>query len=112
MGTWYTFKCNKCGYEVQTSGGHACGFLDVVDTYICEACKEIVDVSVGEYGKTFPKEEIISKKIKSAYDLDFYVCPECGSDKNLIKWNNSKRPCPRCDGKMEKDADGEIVMWD
>lgn len=86
--------------------------LAVTDTCICKACKEIVDVTVGKYGETYSKEEARMKKGKSGFDLDFYVCPNCRSDRNLVKWIKSKRPCPRCDGKMEKDAQSEIMMRD
>jgi len=47
MGTAYTFKCNKCDYEVLTSGGLDLGMIAVVDTYISKSCKEIVDVGIG-----------------------------------------------------------------
>ena len=112
MGTSFTFKCNKCSYEVMTSGKHDFGMLAVTDTYICKTCNEIVDVCVGEYGKTYTKEEIVLKTIKSENELDFHKCPECSSDTNLVKWNNRKRPCPKCNGKMEKDSNGEMILWD
>jgi len=109
MGTKYMFKCNKCGYQVMSSGGNDYGSFSVVDTYICTKCKEVVDVCVGEYGQTYTQEEILLKH-KSEKELDFFMCPECGSDKNLVKWNKSKRPCPKCDGKMEKDD--IVALWD
>lgn len=112
MGTSFTYKCNKCNYEVLTSGKLDFGMLAVVDTYICKSCKAIVDVCVGEYGKIYTKEEIALKLIKSENDLDFYQCPECDSDKHLVKWNNRKRPCPCCDGKMHKDINGNFCLWD
>lgn len=112
MGTSFTYKCNKCSYKVLTSGKLDYGMLAVVDTYVCNACRAIVDVFIGENGKTFTKEEIVLKKIKSENDLDFYKCPECSSDTNLLKWNIRKRPCPKCDGKMDKDINGEIILWD
>ena len=49
---------------------------------------------------------------KSENELDFHKCPECSSDTNLVKWNNRKRPCPKCNGKMEKDSNGEMILWD
>jgi hypothetical protein len=55
MGTFYTFKCN---YSFQTSGKPDCGMLAVTNTYICNSCKQIVDVLVGLRGKIFRKEEI------------------------------------------------------
>jgi len=111
MGTRYLFKCKKCGYQVMSSGGKDYGMLAVVDTYVCKSCKEIVDVCIGEYGETYKKGEVQIKK-RSSFDLDFYKCPECGSDNNLVRWNKIKRPCPKCDGQMVKDIAGEIIMWD
>lgn len=112
MGTQYMFKCNKCGYQVISSGGRDCGFLAVVDTYLCKSCEKIVDVCIGEYGQAFSKEEVLIKKSKPETDMDFYKCPEYGSDDNLVKWNKNMRPCPKCDGQMVKDIAGEIIMWD
>lgn len=94
-----------------SSGGKDYGMLAVVDTYICQSCKEIVDVCVGEAGETYRKEEIPDKK-RSGFDLDFYKCPECHSDTSLVRWNKTKRPCPKCNSKMEKDSAGEILLWD
>ena len=112
MGTTYTFKCNKCGYEVMTSGGHDYGMLAVLDTYVCKSCNSIVDVCVGEHGKTYTKEEVLRNKEKSGFDIEFYVCPDCGSGEDLVKWSKWKRPCPKCDGKMENDAQSGLMMWD
>jgi len=111
MGANYNFKCNKCGYKALTTGGHDFGMVAVTDTYICTDCKRIIDVTVGEYGKTFTKEEILIKK-KNDPDLHFFVCPACGSDKNLIKWDENIRPCPKCDGEMKKENKGPVLMWD
>lgn len=112
MGTKYTFKCSKCGYEVLTSAGNDYGMRAVIDTYICESCQNVVDVCVGEYGQTYSKEEIIHHKNESAMDIKFFVCPACGSGEQLLKWNKNKRPCPKCQGKMGKDSNGIIVLWD
>jgi transcription initiation factor IIE alpha subunit len=112
MGIQYKYRCKKCEYEVMTSGTHDSGMLAVTDTFICKSCNEIVDVTIGEFGQTYTKEEIALKKIKSVNDLDFYQCPNCGSETSLVKWNNKKRPCPKCYGKMDKDTNGEIILWD
>lgn len=112
MGKLRTYKCNICGYRVMTSGGTDCGYFAVTDTYICQSCKQIVDVPVGLYGETYSKEEIPDKKISSEITFQFYTCPECGFDTNLMKWDNRKRPCPKCKGKMVIDAHGESVLWD
>ena len=112
MGTKYTFKCSKCGYEALTSAGNDYGMHAVVDTYICRSCETIVDVCVGEYGQTYTKEEIILRKDKSADNMEFFVCPGCSSGEHLVKWSKWKRPCPKCKGKMGKDAQSGIMMWD
>ena len=112
MGINYTFRCNKCGYEVMTSGRNDYGMLAVVDTYICKSCKSIVDVCVGEYGQTYTKEEILQHKDKSGIEMKYYVCPDCDSGEHLVKWSKWKRPCPKCDGKMEKDLNCGVVCWD
>lgn len=111
MGTSFTYKCNKCDYQVLTSGQLDFGMIAVVDTFICKSCKAIVDVTVGEYGKVFTKKEVALKLIKSENDLDFYCCPDCGSEKKLVKWNNKIRPCPCCDGEMAEDS-GDFILWD
>jgi NADH pyrophosphatase NudC (nudix superfamily) len=113
MGTKSTYKCNSCGYQAMVSGGTDKGMHAVTGTYICESCMEIVDVCIGEYGQEFTREEAQIRKNKSGTSLDFYVCPGCGSDKNLVRWSARNRPCPKCGGKMEKDLDGGLVMlWD
>jgi rubrerythrin len=83
MGTVYPYKCNKCGYSATTSGGHDHGMLRVTDTYICKYCKEIVDVAVGELGRTFSQEDLLIKKNKGESVTDFYACPICGSQNHM-----------------------------
>ena len=112
MGTWHVYRCNKCNYEVQTSGGHDCGFFAVTDTYICNSCKAVVDVAVGEYGITYSKEEALMQKERSLIEMDFYICPDCGSDKYLIEWDQKIKPCPKCGETMSIDANGGMAMWD
>lgn len=113
MGTKYSYKCHKCGYRATASGGRDFGMHAVTDTYICGSCREIVDVCTGEYGQEYTREEAQVRKSKSGTGLNFYVCPVCGSGKNLLKWSASDRPCPKCGEKMEKDKDdGIIAMWD
>lgn len=112
MGTSYTFKCNKCNYSVQTSGKLDYGMLAVTNTYICNSCKEIVDVLVGLRGEIFLKEKIKKKEYQEEiYDFKFYSCPLCGAD-TLTKWDARSKPCPKCDGKMRKDENGGMILWD
>ena len=112
MGTSYNYKCDKCNYSVQTSGGFDFGMLAVTDTYICTQCKEIVDVSVGVYGEKLSLEESQKKQIELQLQMDFYKCPKCGSYKHLILWDTKKKPCPKCKGRLKKDDFGVEVMWD
>jgi ribosomal protein L37AE/L43A len=95
-----------------SSGGYDNWMLAVTDTYICKSCKKIVDVNVGEYGVKYTKEEVLDKKKRNETGLDFYLCPEYGSNENLVKWSIRSRPCPKCDGKMKKDIYGDTVLWD
>ena len=113
MGTSYAFKCNNCNYSVLTSGKKDIGMRAVTDTYICNSCNEIVDVLVGLHGETFLKEEIwIRKEQDETIDeSEFYKCPECDSE-DITKWNTTKKPCPKCNGKMKIDKKGEVMMWD
>lgn len=113
MGTSFTFRCNKCTYSVLTSGKHDVGMLAVTDTYICSSCNEIVDVLVGLRGETFLKEEIQDKTIEvdDINDFEFYSCPKCNS-KDIIEWDRKRKPCPKCNGKMKKDKNDEMFLWD
>jgi hypothetical protein len=112
MGTKSTFKCNRCGYIVTSSGGHDFGMHAVTDTFICRSCCNIADVCIGEYGSTYTREEILLKRGGSDTGLGFYACPKCGSRDKLVKWDENKKPCPRCKGKMEQDIDGLVLLCD
>jgi len=115
MGTAFIHKCNKCGYKAMTSGGHDFGLSVVSDTYTCKSCEKIVEVTVHkfEHGVTNSKDYILIEMNKPLLDLRTYACPECGSGANLVKWDETKRPCPKCDGNMEKDLSGNAKMhWD
>ena len=47
MGTRYTFKCNKCGYDVESTGDLDYGFHAVLRPYICNDCNIVTDAIVG-----------------------------------------------------------------
>jgi hypothetical protein len=113
MGTIYTYRCNKCNYSVQTSGKLDYGMLAVTNTYICNSCKQIVDVLVGLRGETFHKEEIKIKKENNdeIYDFKFYSCPSCDFD-DITEWDTKRKPCPKCDGQMRKGKNDEMLLWD
>ncbi len=98
MGTKSKYRCNKCDYSTKISGEPDMGFLIKTDTVLCENCKEIVDI-ITEY--------CIDEEDKS----DIGKCPKCDSDKFIKKWDNEKRPCPKCSGKLE-DSRELLEMWD
>jgi len=85
MATLFEYKCKKCGYtKAANPKGHDMIMMGESYNYLCEECKEIVDV-LYLYGE---KPENI-------------LCPECNSDK-LQKWNPKTGKCPKCGGDMEK----------
>jgi len=99
MGAKYTFKCNKCDYSTLISGQPDFGMIVKTNTYICTKCKEVVDVAIGYTTGRKVKDKYIGK------------CPICNSDKHLIEWDNKKRPCPKCDGVLERSK-GKDMLWD
>ena len=93
MGRLFEYKCKSCGYTVNANPkGHDTIMSGDLYTYLCEDCKEVVDV-LYPYGEK-------PKKI---------ICPECGSE-NLKKWNPIKGRCPKCGKKMKET--GVIMMVD
>ena len=99
MGSKHKYICNKCGYSVLASGKQDYGMIVKTDTYICHDCKEVVDVDVEYWTDRKPKKSTIGE------------CPICESKKHLVKWDNQTRPCPRCDGTLEKIYE-DYMMWD
>ena len=93
MATLFEYKCKGCGYTVSANPkGHDMIMLGDSYSYICEDCKEIVDV-LYPYG---------GQPEKIAW-------PECGSE-NLQKWNPKTGKCPKCGGKLGKT--GTVLMVD
>ena len=112
MGTSYTFRCNKCNYSVQTSGKLDYGLLAVTNPYVCNSCKQIVNVLVGLRGEIFLEERIKKKEYpEENYDFKFYLCPVCGAD-TITEWDTRRKPCPKCDGRMRIDKNDGMIMWD
>ena len=100
MGTFRTYKCNKCDYSAHISGGADAGMTIKTNSMLCQHCKEVVDV-VTEYWT----------KIKP-FNSDIGKCPLCDSEEYLKEWNNKNRPCPMCDGRLEEDLEEDLTMWD
>jgi Zn finger protein HypA/HybF involved in hydrogenase expression len=102
MGSRYDYICSKCGYTVQVSGGMGVGMSAiVVDSMVCDDCKEVVDVSVGSCTNVRP--------LANEPDDSMKVCPTCNGV-NVRKW--SRKRCPKCrSGYMQPDYSTK-VLWD
>lgn len=100
MGTLRTYKCNKCSYSNEISGGSDVGFIIKTNAMLCDLCKEVVDVVTRYWTNEQPDESDIGK------------CPKCNLRTHIREWDNKKRPCPKCDGKLDVDENGSIVMGD
>jgi len=95
MGHSYFFKCAKCGYNAEVSGGDDIGMTCITTTILCEDCKKICDAVTGNAPR----------------DLESPHAPVCPKKKShrIRRW---KHPdvCPRCGSEMER---GEITThWD
>jgi hypothetical protein len=101
MGSWTEFKCVKCGYRAEVSGGKDCGMVAVVETMVCQSCRQLVDVLIGRCGIEGPTGD-------SEYDKDLGLCPECRSG-DVSVWQEP-RPCPKCDGQMIEGR--PTALWD
>jgi hypothetical protein len=105
VGTSYLFRCNHCGYAVESSGQLDFGMLAVVEPYICSDCKELTDVLVGVRGEVFPFDKLSAKQKR-----ELYRCDKCKSRK-IEKWDAQKQSCPKCGKRMKKD-DTPTMSWD
>lgn len=102
MGTGYSFKCPNCDYSTCVSGGVDAGMIAVVETMVCEDCREVVNVLVGRCGKVGPTGD-------PEYDRDLNICPIC-RNRNLRPWD-SEYTCSRCHTKMQIDSSFSF-RWD
>ena len=102
MGESFEFRCSECGYATMVSGGRDVGMIAVVKTQVCLDCKKVVDVQIGSYGRDGPTGD-------PQLDEDLDICPECKGRK--LSPCPTRHPCPKCGGKMIKDAD-TVVRWD
>ena len=55
MGTYFKYHCNKCEYETYSSGKFDYGLFAVVKPFICDNCKDVFDVQIGEEGQVIPE---------------------------------------------------------
>lgn len=97
MGSLHSFKCEKCGYDAEMSGGEDAGFEVATRTMVCANCGELVDVVVSK-----------RKNLNEDYAPIPERCPDCRGD-SLRPWEES-HSCPKCGFGMEDG--GLTVMWD
>ena len=83
-----------------------CGMFAVVQPYICNDCRVVIDVKIGEYGKVIPPEKLDEEQKKS-----YYRCYECNGT-NLTLWSSKCRQYPQCGGRMQQDSDIPYILWD
>jgi Zn finger protein HypA/HybF involved in hydrogenase expression len=104
MGETNVFKCEKCSYRAEVSGGRDSGKLVATDTRMCPNCLRIVDAVT---------KIVCSPELAAQFKLDLAKtkgrCPRCGNFK-LLPWK--AKACPKCGGKMKKAGDGPVCMWD
>ena len=88
MGSFKTYKCDKCDYHVETCGDLDQGRMAVLRPYICKYCKIVTDVLVGEVGMEIHKEilHMLNKDDKNNY----YKCDQCNGE-NIYIWNTKSR---------------------
>jgi len=76
--------------------------IAVVQTMICQDCRDVVDVVIEEMVGGVPIRVL-------ALDDDWDSCPQCDG-KKVVVWDES-RPCPRCDGQMTQN-ESIVINWD
>ncbi len=98
MGVRRGFVCVGCGYRATVSGGDDCGLFVATRTVVCGRCREVSDVISSETPWD-PKSDAPFCALR---------CPAC--DGPVRPWR--ERTCPRCGGRMDRDAAGEVIHWD
>ena len=106
MGTMYQFKCNGCSYKVMAPKGKSVGMHAVIESQICNICKEVVEVTIGYYGDIISYNDMTMDE-----KVDAHCCLEC-HNMDLSDWSEGNRKCPKCLGQMEIDPKGGILCWD
>lgn len=106
MGTLYKFKCPKCRYSAEVSGGDDMGMYATTTTIMCKTCKELLDVTTSKqpYPETLnPPEPSFTPWVRRTIQ-----CTKSASHE-VERWK-FPGPCPKC-GKTMKQ--GEITCcWD
>lgn len=91
------FKCTACNYQASVYGETDDRYTHVLETVICNNCKEVIEVTVKSTREKegveldedcpFPEMEQVSEEP---------FCMVCEKN-NLSPWN---KQCPKCDGTM------------
>ena len=100
MGTIYAFRCPRCAYTAEVSGGPDCGFSVGTVTISCATCRKLRDVVVTHEPWKNPPDPVPEH-------------PRCTSSRtrvhHTVLWRDPG-PCPRCALMMVND--GETLLWD
>lgn len=104
MGSTYHFRCQRCDYKAEVSGGDDIGFFVKTRTVYCPTCRELRDISVDYWCKDL----MTASDLAGLNDDDLGRCWHCGS-RELVNWSASD-PCPRCSGSVKNE--GLALDWD
>lgn len=105
MGFQKTYRCSKCDYSVLTAGGRTRGFEIITDSFVCNKCKEIVDIAIDNVEQEFIYEWAQETKSKDIF------CPKCNCT-DIEKWNVQTYNCPKCNSVMTAELSGDFIYWD
>jgi hypothetical protein len=100
MGCLQTYKCKACGYSELLGGGAQVGMTSIQWTLRCHDCAALVDVLVSERPWDVPE----------GWTPESYACPK-SKEHRVELWSESGG-CPKCDGVMSLDEQGQRVLWD
>ena len=85
------------------SGGRSRGFYIIVETILCQVCKELFDAVAEEKPEDFEPGEMWARE-----RLTGICCPN-SKDHEFVYWS-APGTCPKCDELMI--ADGGCINWD
>jgi hypothetical protein len=104
MGSLYHFRCQRCDYHAEVSGGQDVGFYVRTRTVYCPACRELRDINV-EY---WCKDLMTPSDLAELKDDQLGRCLKCGG-REVVDWSAGD-PCPRCSGAVINQ--GLAADWD
>lgn len=104
MGVSYDYRCPRCGYGAQVSGGLMGGMFSTVLTIDCRDCQELHDV--GFLTRTY--EEQAGGAVKVKYIQHRLRCPNDAGH----QWELFHGGCPKCSTHLEVDREMPALHWD